>query len=102
VLALLPMMTDYFNSCARARSLGIVAQITIMREPSLIFLGQWFGFIRLPSRKYKIMSWKKKEFEDFEDLLVFILYLLETAYVYLPYTTSVPRNKALSFCVFFL
>jgi hypothetical protein len=28
--------------------------------------------------------------------------LLETAYVYLPYTTSVPRNKALSFCVFFL
>jgi hypothetical protein len=56
VLALLPMMTDYFNGCARARSLGIVAQITIMREPSLIFLGQWFGFIRLPSRKYKIMS----------------------------------------------
>jgi hypothetical protein len=39
-------------------------------EPSLVFTGLWFGFIRLPSEKYKIMSWKKKEFEDFEDLVV--------------------------------
>jgi hypothetical protein len=61
------MVIDYFNDCARARSLGIGAQIKIMGEPSLVFSGQWFGFIRLPSEKYK----KKKEFEDLEDLLVF-------------------------------
>jgi hypothetical protein len=71
VLVLLPMVIDYFNGCARARSLGIGAQIKFMGEPSLVFLGQWFGFIRLPSEKYKIISWKKKEFEDLEDLLVF-------------------------------
>jgi hypothetical protein len=37
VLALLPMVTGYFNGCTRARSLGIAAQIKIMREPSLVF-----------------------------------------------------------------
>jgi hypothetical protein len=47
VLVLLPMMIDYFNGFARARSLGIAAQIKIMGEPSLVFSGQWFGFIRL-------------------------------------------------------
>jgi hypothetical protein len=37
----------------------------------------WFSFIPLPSKKYKIMSWKKKEFEDLEDLLVsFRLYFV--------------------------
>jgi hypothetical protein len=77
VLVLLPMMIDYFNGCARARSLGIAAQIKIMGEPSLIFTGLWFGFIWLPSEKYKIMLWKKKEFEDLEDLLVsFRLYFI--------------------------
>jgi hypothetical protein len=31
----------------------------------------------MPSEKYKIMSWKKKEFEDLEDLLVsFRLYFV--------------------------
>jgi hypothetical protein len=30
----------------------------------------WFGFIRLPSEKYKIMSWKKKKFKDLKDFLV--------------------------------
>jgi hypothetical protein len=60
------MVIDYLH----ARSLGIMAQIKIMGEPSLIFSGQWYGFIWLPSRKYKIMSWKKKEFEDLEDLLI--------------------------------
>jgi hypothetical protein len=50
------MLIDYFNGCARARSFGIVAQIKIMGEPSLIFTGLWFDSIRLPSEKYKIMS----------------------------------------------
>jgi hypothetical protein len=76
-LVLLPMLIDYFNGCARARSLGIAASIKIMGEPSSVFTGLWFGFIRLPSEKYKIMSWKKKEFEDLEDLLVsFRLYFV--------------------------
>jgi hypothetical protein len=59
VLVLLPMLIDYFIGCTSARSLGIAAQIKIMGEPSLIFIGLWFNFIRLPSEKYKIISWKK-------------------------------------------
>jgi hypothetical protein len=72
------MWIDYFNGCARARSLGITAQIKIMREPPLVFTGLWFGiYLGLPSEKYKIVSWKKKEFEDLEDLLVsFRLYFV--------------------------
>jgi hypothetical protein len=71
------MLIDYFNSCARARSLGIAAQIKIMGELSSVFIGLWFGFIRPPSEKYEIISWKKKEFEDLEDLLVsFRLYFI--------------------------
>jgi hypothetical protein len=70
VLVLLPMVIDYFNGCARARSLGIAAQIKIMGEPSLVFSGLWFGiYLRLPPEKYKIVLWKKKEFEDLKDLL---------------------------------
>jgi hypothetical protein len=77
MLVLLPMLIDYFNGYERARSLGTAAQIKIMGEPSLVFTGLWFSFIRLPSEKYKIMSWKKKEFEDLEDLLVsFRLYFV--------------------------
>jgi hypothetical protein len=76
MLVLLPMLIDYFNGCARARSLCIAAQIKIMGEPSLIFTGLWFSFTRLPSKKYKIMSWKMKEFEDLEDLLVFLDFIL--------------------------
>jgi hypothetical protein len=37
VLVLLPKVNNYFNSCAHARSLGIVAQIKIMGKPSLVF-----------------------------------------------------------------
>jgi hypothetical protein len=72
------MWIDYFNGCARVRSLDIAAQIKIMGEPPLIFIGLWFGiYLRLSSEKYKIMSWKKKEFEDLEDLLVsFRLYFV--------------------------
>jgi hypothetical protein len=39
ILVLLPMLIDYFNGYARARSLGIAAQIKIMGEPSLVFTG---------------------------------------------------------------
>jgi hypothetical protein len=44
----------------------------------LVFIGLWFGiYLRLPTEKYKIVSWKKKEFEDLEDLLVsFRLYFV--------------------------
>jgi hypothetical protein len=42
-----------------------------MGEPSLIFTALWFGiYLGLPSEKYKIVSWRKKEFEELEDLLV--------------------------------
>jgi hypothetical protein len=71
------MVIDYFNGCTCARSLGIAAQIKIMGEPSLVFSVHWFNFIRLPSEKYKIMSWKRKEFEYLRDLLVsFKLYVV--------------------------
>jgi hypothetical protein len=43
----------------------------------LIFSGQWLSFIRLHFEKYKIMSWKKKELENLEDLLIsFRLYFI--------------------------
>jgi hypothetical protein len=71
------MVIDYYNGCPHARSLGIAAQIKIMGEPSLVFLAHWFNFIWLPCEKYKIISWKKKEFEDLEDLLIsFRLYFV--------------------------
>jgi hypothetical protein len=72
------MWIDYFNGCARARSLGIVAQIKIMGEPPLVFTGLWFGiYLGLPLEKYKIVSCKNKEFEDLGDLLVsFRLYFV--------------------------
>jgi hypothetical protein len=67
------MLIDYFNSCARVRSLGIAAPIKIIGEPLLVFIGLWFGiYLGLSSEKYKILSRKNKEFEDLEDLLVFI------------------------------
>jgi hypothetical protein len=51
------MVIDYFNGYARARSLGIAAQIKIMGEPSLVFSGLWFGiYLRLPPGKYNIVS----------------------------------------------
>jgi hypothetical protein len=70
------MWIDYFNGCARARSLDIAAQI--MGEPPLIFTGLWFGiYLGLPSEKYKIISWKKKEFKDLKNLLIsFRLYFV--------------------------
>jgi hypothetical protein len=30
------MLIDYFNGCVRAQSVGIAAQIKIMREPSSV------------------------------------------------------------------
>jgi hypothetical protein len=72
------MLIDYFNGCVCARSLGIAAQIKIMEELSLVSSGLWFGIcFRLPSEKYKIESWKKKECEYLNDLLVyFIIYFV--------------------------
>jgi hypothetical protein len=68
------MLYDYSNGYARAHSLVTAAKIKIMREPSLVFTGLWFGtyvlFMRLPSEKYKIASWKKNDYEDLDDLLV--------------------------------
>jgi hypothetical protein len=65
------MVIYYFNGCTHARGLSIAAQIKIMGEPSLIFSGLWFGiYLWLPLGKYKINLWKKKEFEDLEDLLL--------------------------------
>jgi hypothetical protein len=73
MVVLLPMLDDY-NGCARARSLGTAAKIKIMGEPSLVFTGLWFGthilFMRLPLEKHKIVSWKKNDYEDIDDLLV--------------------------------
>jgi hypothetical protein len=64
VLVLLPIWIDYFNGYARALSLGIAARIKIMGEPSLVFTGLWFGiYLGQPSEKYKIVSWRNKEFE---------------------------------------
>jgi hypothetical protein len=78
VWVLLSMVIDYFNGCTRAHNLSIASQIKIMGEPSLIFSDLWFDiYIRLPPGKYKIVSWKKKEFEDLEVLLVsFGLYVI--------------------------
>ena len=88
VLVLLPMLHDYFNGCARARSLGIAAQIKIMREPSLILSGL---FVRLPSENYKIVCWKRKSLKTLkiclfsfrlyfvifgDSLCIFIMYYL--------------------------
>jgi hypothetical protein len=74
VVVLLPMLDDYSNGCARARSLGTAAKIKITGEPSLVFTGLWFVthvlFMRLPSEKYKIKSRKKNDYEDLDDLLV--------------------------------
>jgi hypothetical protein len=69
------MLDDYFNGCARARSLGTVAEIKMMGEPSLVFTDLWFDtyilFMCLSLKKYKIVSLKKKSFEYLNDLLVY-------------------------------
>jgi hypothetical protein len=83
VLVLLPIWIDYFNGCARARSLDIAAQIKIMGEPSLVFTGLWFGiYLGLPSEKYKIVSWKKKEFKDLDFVIIRqLVYLYHVLFV---------------------
>ena len=48
----------------------------------MVFTGLWFvGFgvvPRLPSEKYKIVSWMKKRFEDLVDLLVYFSFVFVT------------------------
>jgi hypothetical protein len=54
-----------------ARSFDITTEIKIIEESLLVFTGLWLSiYLRLLSEKYKIVSWKKKEFEDLKDLLV--------------------------------
>jgi hypothetical protein len=53
-------------------ALALRLKLKLWENPPLVFTGLWFGiYLGLPSEKYKIVSWKKKEFEDLEDLLVF-------------------------------
>jgi hypothetical protein len=70
VLVLLPMWYNCLNGCVRAHNLGNAAQIK-KEEPLLVFTGLWFDICAiifwLALGKYKIVSWKKKEFEDLED-----------------------------------
>jgi hypothetical protein len=76
VWVLLPMMINYFNDYTCARSLGSVVQIKIVEEPSLVFLGLWFDCLWLPSEKYKIVTWRKKEFKYIKDFFVFLDFIL--------------------------
>jgi hypothetical protein len=62
VLILLLVVIDYFNDCACARS-PIAAQIKIMKKSLFVFTSLLFCFLVLPSKDYRIVSWKKKEFE---------------------------------------
>jgi hypothetical protein len=49
VLVILLMVIDYFNGYTDARSLGSVAQIKIIEDPSLVFSGLWFSiYLWLP------------------------------------------------------
>jgi hypothetical protein len=71
------MLIDYYNGCGRAHSLDIATQIKIMKESLLLFIDLWFDIcLGLPLEKYKIVSRKKKEFEDLSDLLVFLYFIL--------------------------
>jgi hypothetical protein len=77
-------MLDYYsNECVRARSLSTAAKIKIMGELSLVFTGLWFDtyilLMWLSSEKYKFVPWKKKDFEDLDDLLVSFLLCLVIA-----------------------
>jgi hypothetical protein len=72
------MWYDCFNSCVRARRLGIAAQIKKKREPLLVFTDLWFDICAiifwLVSEKYKIVSWKKKSLKALDHFLLdFIL-----------------------------
>ena len=45
----------------------------------MVFTGLWSGgfgvVLRLHSKKYKIVSWRKKGFEDLIDLLVYFIFV---------------------------
>jgi hypothetical protein len=47
------MLIDYFNDCARARSLSFIAQIKIMEESLLVFIGlSIFAWLQESRRLY--------------------------------------------------
>jgi hypothetical protein len=59
----LPMVIDYFNGCARARSLALRLKLKKRRTTVGIykFMVRYLCHYLLPAfRKYKIVSWKKK------------------------------------------
>ena len=65
------------NLMAACVHVTLALRIKIMGEPSLVFAGLWIGIfvvLRLPSEKFKIVSWKKKEFKDL--LFSFRLYFV--------------------------
>jgi hypothetical protein len=76
VLVLLPMLIDYFNGCVRAHSLGSVAQIKIMGEPSLVFTDLWFGFIRLPSENIRLCHGRRKSLKTSKICLLLLDFIL--------------------------
>jgi hypothetical protein len=55
------MLIDYINDCALARSLGILAQIKIMEESSLVFTGLWFDiYLRHLSENTRLCHKRRK------------------------------------------
>jgi hypothetical protein len=77
VLILLPMVIDYFNDCTHVYSLGIAAQINIMGELSLVFIGLWFSCNRMSS----VCHERRKSLKKLQDLLVsFRLYFLNIGF----------------------
>jgi hypothetical protein len=65
------MLSDCFNGCVRARSLGIGALIKKKGEPLLLFTGLWFDICAiifwLPLKKIQDYVMEEEEFEDLED-----------------------------------
>ena len=101
--------------------LALRLKIKIMGELSLVFTGicaDIYVTFRFPSEKYKIVSWKKKEFKDIENLLfsfrlyfviagvslcIFTLYhvLFATINMY-DIDCKKKVSSFLSFCAFFI
>jgi hypothetical protein len=68
-------------------------------QENLCWYLQWFDFIRLPSEKYKIVSCRKKYFEEFKDFLIsFRLYFVAMAN---PLLTEKLRLRSIKPCRFF-
>jgi hypothetical protein len=74
VLVFLLMVTDYFNCCTCACSLGIAAHIKIMGESSLVFSGLWFyTYLWLPSGSIRLCNGRRKSLKILKLLVSFRL-----------------------------